>query len=237
VLTVRFELLELAKGERLLDFGCGGGRHALEAMRLGADVTALDLDRNELVQAAGWLIAVGADSQQAAAGGSGHVVVGDGRALPFPDACFDKVVAAEVLEHVREDTWVMGELARVLRPGGALAVTVPRWYPEVLNWALSKEYHNVAGGHLRIYRSSQLAARLKAAGLCPYRRHHAHSLHSPYWWLRCALGLSRDKNLLVRTYHRLLVWDLTAKRRLTRWPDALLNPLLGKSLVIYAKKP
>lgn len=238
MLTVRYNWLELRGGERLLDFGCGGGRHTLEAMRFGAVVTALDADRKELQQAASWVaVMLDEDKQTADAGGQGHVVVGDGMALPFPDACFDRVVAAEVLEHIPGDAAVMAELARVLRPGGLIAVTVPRWYPERINWALSEEYHSVPGGHIRIYRRAQMGALLRGAGLNPYRQHHAHALHSPYWWLRCALGMNRDNNPLVRAYHRALVWDITAKHPITRWPDAVLNPVLGKSLVIYARKP
>jgi hypothetical protein len=47
----------------------------------------------------------------------------------------------------------------VLRPGGLIAVTVPRYGPELINWALSDEYHNVPGGHVRIYRRSTLRGR------------------------------------------------------------------------------
>jgi len=224
-------------GERLLDFGCGGGRHALEAMRLGATVTAVDADLEEVRKAATWVGAMlDGDNQTAAAGGHGHVLVGNGIALPFPDACFDGVVAAEVLEHVPDDARVMAELARVLRPGGVIAVTVPRWYPEVINWVLSSEYHSVPGGHVRIYRRGELYRRLSRAGLVPFRQHHAHALHSPYWWLRCAVGARSDDNALVKAYHSLLVWDMTAKHPLTRWSEAALNPVLGKSLVVYARK-
>jgi SAM-dependent methyltransferase len=236
VLTVRYRWLELAPGQRVLDFGCGGGRHALEAMRRGAAVTALDADRAELVGAAGWMVAMADDAGTAATGGQGQAVLGDGRALPFLDACFDRVIAAEVLEHVPDDLAVMAELARVLRQGGTMAVTVPRWYPEVINWALSAQYHNTPGGHVRIYRRAQLCGRLRRVGLVPHRAHHAHALHSPYWWLRCALGVDNDDNRLVKAYHRLLVWDITAKNPVTRWPEAALNPVLGKSLVVYARK-
>jgi SAM-dependent methyltransferase len=238
MLTVRYSRLGLTAGQRLLDFGCGGGRHALEAMRLGAVATALDSDRKELDFAAAWMVAMlEEDKDTANSGGQGHAVVGDGQSLPFPDGCFDKVIAAEVLEHVPDDAAVLAELARVLRRGGTMAVTVPRWLPEVVNWALSAEYHNVAGGHVRIYRRSQLRQRLRRAGLVPGRAHHAHALHSPYWWLRCAVGIGREDNRFVRAYHRFLLWDMTAKNPFARWPEALLNPLLGKSLVIYATKP
>ena len=66
-------------------------------------------------------------------------------ALPFADGTFDRVIASEVLEHIPDDTAAMRELARVLRPGGAMAVTVPRCVPEAINWALSDEYHDTPG--------------------------------------------------------------------------------------------
>lgn len=238
MLTVRYERLGLRPGERLLDLGAGGGRHAFEAMRRGARVVALDADRGEVE---GALAMMGAlrreDPATADTGGSGSATVGDGRRLPFPDGCFDRVIAAEVLEHVHDDRSAIAELARVLRPGGTIAVSVPRWWPELVNWALSDEYHETPGGHIRIYRRSVLEARLADAGLVVTGHHHAHALHSPYWWLRSAVGVDRDDHRLVAAYHRLLVWDITAASPLTRLPEAALNPLLGKSAVVYARKP
>ena len=87
--------------------------------------------------------------------------------LPFADGAFDRVIAAEVLEHIPDDNRAMAELARVLRPGGTMAVTVPRFGPELVNWALSDEYHDIPGGHVRIYRRSLLIDRLRRAGLRP----------------------------------------------------------------------
>jgi len=52
-------------------------------------------------------------------------VLGDGAALPFPDRVFDAVVCAELLEHVYDPQRVLAEVARVLRPGGRLLITVP----------------------------------------------------------------------------------------------------------------
>ena len=120
-------------------------------------------------------------------------VTGDALALPFADASFDRLIAAEVLEHVPDDRAAIAELARVLRPGGRLAVTVPRWFPERVCWALSSDYHApaVPDGHVRIYRRRVLAARLEAAGLRVDGASYAHALHSPYWWLRCLVGLDR----------------------------------------------
>ncbi len=97
---------------------------------------------------------------EVASGGSLRTVLGDVRHLPFADAQFDVVIAAEVLEHIHQDIAAIAELRRVLRPGGVLAVTVPRWWPERVCWALSREYHEVEGGHIRIYRRTDLVTRL-----------------------------------------------------------------------------
>jgi SAM-dependent methyltransferase len=236
VLTVDYARLGVHRGERLLDLGCGGGRHAFQALRLGARVIALDAERPEVTQVrdtVGAMVDAGEVGRAAEAG----MVQGDALRLPFADASFDRVIAAEVLEHIPEDHSAMAELARVLRPGGTMAVTVPRFGPEAVNWALSDAYHDIPGGHVRIYRRSTLFGRLRRVGLRPTASHHAHALHSPYWWLRCAVGPRRDDQFLVRAYHRLLVWDIVRAPRLTRVADRILNPLLGKSLVVYLEKP
>jgi SAM-dependent methyltransferase len=237
VLTVDFSRLQLQPGTRVLDVGCGNGRHAFEALRRGARVIAADLDGAALadVERMGAAMALAGEVGD---GGSLRTVVADARALPFENGAFDVVIAAEVLEHIREDLTAMAELHRVLRPGGLLAVTVPRWWPERVCWAISTEYHDIPGGHVRIYRRADLARRLRRTGLViapPH--HHAHALHSPYWWLRCAVGMSREQAMPARLYHRFLVYDLMRRPRWTRNLERALNPVLGKSVVLYARRP
>ena len=135
-------------------------------------------------------------------GATALAVRGDAYGLPFPDASFDKVVAAEVLEHLPDDRAAFAELARVLKPGGRIAVTVPRWFPEKVCWALSDAYHEVEGGHIRIYKRREIMERLREAGARPHGSHHAHALHAPYWWLKCAVGVDNDDSKLVQTYTR-----------------------------------
>jgi len=236
VLTVDYGRLGVGRGERVLDLGCGGGRHAFQAVRLGARVVALDAQADEVAQVRNTIGAM-MDAGQVARDDEAGVVQGNALRLPFSDASFDRVIAAEVLEHIPEDTTAMAELSRVLRPGGTMAVTVPRFGPEAVNWALSREYHDVPGGHVRIYRRSTLVERLRNVGLRPLASHHAHALHSPYWWVRCLVGPRRDDHPVVRAYHRLLVWDIVKGPRVTRATERFLNPLLGKSLVVYLEKP
>ena len=235
MLTVDYDLLDLRPGMTVLDLGCGEGRHAFEAYRRGADVVAVDWGRSEVETTKRWLGAI-AEAGEAPPTAGYEVVRGDLLHLPFPDASVDRVIASEVLEHIPDDAGAMAEISRVLKPGGRAAVTVPRYGPERVCWALSDEYHANEGGHIRIYRADVLRARLRATGLVPDAGHHAHALHAPYWWLKCAVGVEKDSPL-VRAYHRLLVWDLTRRPWLTRTAERLLDPLVGKSYVVYAAKP
>ena len=235
MVTVDFGRIVLKPGARVLDVGCGSGRHTAAAYRLpGARVVGVDVAAEDLKAACERLRLH--DRLAAHGDGRWHLCAADGRRLPFGDCRFDLVICAEVLEHVPADGRVLAEIARVLRPGGELAVSVPRYVPERLCWALSAEYAAVEGGHVRIYRSRDLISLLRGAGLTPRACHWAHSLHTPYWWLKCLIGVKRETAWPVRIYHRFLIWDLMKKPRLTRALERLLNPIMGKSLVVYARK-
>jgi SAM-dependent methyltransferase len=230
MLTVDFDRFPVGPGHVLLDLGCGAGRHAAEACRRGASVVALDMSAPDLKEARDRIAEVNPQRDR------GIAVRADALRLPFADATFDRIIAAEVLEHIPADGAAMAELSRVLKPGGLAAVTVPRWGPEKVCWALSDAYHQVEGGHVRIYRRAQLRRRLESVGLVQLARHHAHALHAPYWWLRCLVGVHDDNHPATKLYHRLLVWDMMAAPKLTRTAERVLNPLCGKSLVSYLRK-
>jgi SAM-dependent methyltransferase len=235
MLTVDFDRLDAACGCRVLDVGCGSGRHAAAALQLpGAVVVGVDVADSELAAARKRLTL----HQRLGDHGGGRwaLCAADGLHLPFADGRFDLVICAEVLEHVPAHERAVAEITRVLRPGGELVVSVPRRGPERLCWALSDQYAPAEGGHIRIYRKADLIALLEQTGLWVWSVHHAHSLHTPYWWLKCLVGLTAEDSPLVSLYHRFLTWDMMAKPRLTRLLERLLNPLLGKSLVVYCRK-
>ncbi len=235
MLTVELDALGVAAGDRVLDLGCGTGRHAYAALERGAHVVALDLDPSLLHEVGAMCAALIAEGP-APEGSSATFLCGDATVLPFADGSFDHVIASEVLEHIPQDSLAIREIARVLRPRGRVAVTVPRWWPERVCWALSDEYHANQGGHVRIYRDRELTDKLTEHGLRSKRAHHAHALHAPYWWLKCASGVRDGDAPLPKLYHRMLVWQIQKRRRSLDLVERALNPLLGKSLVVYAEK-
>ncbi len=235
MLTVDFDRLAIGPSTTVIDVGCGAGRHAFEAYRRGANVIAFDRDESELRSVEGTLRAM-AEAGEAPAAASANVVLGDALQLPYADETFDCVIASEILEHIPQDTAAIAELVRVLKVGGTMAVSVPRWLPEQVCWLLSTEYHSNDGGHVRVYRASDLRDKIISGGMELTHAHHAHALHSPFWWLKCAVGVSNADHPVVSAYHKFLVWDLMQRPRSTRMAEALLNPLIGKSVAMYFTK-
>jgi ubiquinone/menaquinone biosynthesis C-methylase UbiE len=163
-----FEWLEPQDGDRILDGGCGRGfylnfiRHACDAHLAGVDITHtyLRVARHVL-----------AEKRIALINASLHV-------LPFPDDTFDKIILSEILEHLADDVAGLREAARVLRPGGLIAITTPNanypfwWDPinKTLETLFGTHIHRglLAGiwaGHERLYTEGQLREAALGAGL------------------------------------------------------------------------
>jgi ubiquinone/menaquinone biosynthesis C-methylase UbiE len=233
--TVDFGHFPLQPGDRVLDLGCGEGRHVISVYHAQqVDAVGVDLSLTDLRTASQRFNEF--HEGEHGAGRSFTLASADALQLPFADASFDKVICSEVLEHIPDYRGALAEIRRVLKPGGLLCASVPRRWPEKICWSLSDAYHLVPGGHLRIFRSGELRSEIEQFGFRYYYRHWAHALHAPYWWLKCLFWDSQDRNWLVRQYHRLLVWDLLERPALTRTLERILNPVLGKSVVLYFHK-
>ncbi len=214
--------------------GCGEGRHTIGALlETSANVIGLDLSIRDLEIAKSRLNDFNlSDINTFCTFGVGNI-----NDIPLESDSLDAVMCSEVLEHVDSPEESIQELVRVLKPGGVMALSVPRYLPELICWKLSKEYSETPGGHVRIFKHKQLKDLAVNRGLEYQSFHWAHGLHSPYWWLQCLFWTTKETSSLVRLYHKLLVWDLMKKPLLTKILEAILQPLIGKSLVMYFRKP
>ena len=235
MLTVRFKLMNLQAGHKVLDLGCGEGRHVHGLHTLpGIEAVGLDLDEASLQKAGEGLSYL--DAMQLSADGPVTFIRGSAYKLPFDDNSFDGVICSEVFEHLENYPQVIREIRRVLKPGGTFALTVPHSWPERICWQLAPPpngYPFDPGGHIRIFDDTHLKFELVNNGFNFKQKHHAHGLHAPFWWLKCAFWAKRDSHPLIIAYHRFLVWDLMKRPFLTRALEWALAPVMGKSVALY----
>jgi ubiquinone/menaquinone biosynthesis C-methylase UbiE len=236
MITIDFNRLDLKKGDSILDIGCGEGRHTIKACQQDDTFcVGADFGYDNLVETRNKLnFHEKLDDLSCKAFDLSCMDITN---MPFCDDSFDIVICSEVLEHIPDDAKAMSELIRILKPGKTLAISVPRFWPEKICWLLSDEYFNANMGHVRIYKKPTLIEAIEAFGVKHFSSHHAHSIHAPFWWLKCFKGPSRTDSKLVNLYHKILVWDLMKNPKITAFIDKLLNPVLGKSMVLYFKKP
>jgi len=234
--TISLERLSFADGLKMLDLGCGTGRH-LHASYFAADMVCIGVDLSHAD-----LLATrkGFDQYPDVSGDRGQAYglsSADALRLPFADHTFDRVICSEVLEHILDFQTALREIDRVLKPGGKLAISVPRYWPEQICWWLSTEYHNTPGGHVRIFNAGQLQKDIEKLGLAMRHKHHAHGLHSPYWWLKCLLWRRRDDHPLIKAWQRVLEWEILVNPPVLRPFSKLADWVMGKSVVLYFEKP
>lgn len=247
--TVELSRLKLKPGQRVLDAGCGGGRHLTAAFdQPGVRVVGLDLNWEDLCSCRENLKNRGKGQEQqlpetqAFRPGLNQpapewlIIKSSLVALPFRDESFHAVICSEVLEHIPDNELAIRELVRVLKPGGRLVVSVPRFLPERICWAISRAYHQEPGGHIRIYRKGELLAVFQRLGLNAVFINYKHALHSPYWWLKCLVGHKNDRSRPVNLYRRFLEWDIMKRPVWTALLEKILNPVVGKSIVFYLRK-
>lgn len=231
--TINLDAIKLTKNIRLLDAGCGTGRHLTYAKKKGlTQLYGIDLDDSAFPD----IINTLNETELSKPSKTMNTILKKSNleALPFRDDFFDVVICSEVLEHVVDVEACLSELYRVLKPEGIAMISVPRFWPEKLCWFLSDAYHQNEGGHVRIFTKKKLLKKLKKTAFKPFKFHYAHAFHSPFWWLKC-LFWNKKTNIIAR-YERFLIRQMYLYSLKTNPIESALNPLLGKSMVFYAKK-
>jgi ubiquinone/menaquinone biosynthesis C-methylase UbiE len=233
MLTFNLKKYNLKDDGLMLDVGCGEGRHIFGVMQdhplmkcIGIDMDKASLNKAE----------EGYEYFKSISNAGAEFFIGSAYSLPFESDSFDLIVCSEVLEHLHEYNDAIKEIHRVLKPGGKFYASVPASWPEKICWYLSKEYQNQPGGHLRIFNQNDLVDEIEGEGFKFLSSERFHSIHSPYWWLRCFFWNSQDANFLVKLYKKLLERHILKKPIILNQIDKLLNPILGKSFSMYFEK-
>ena len=220
-------------GDRVLDLGAGNGRHTLEAARWPCTVVAVDIDNEELRRGR---YMFHADNNRGRMAGWADFLRGDAEHLPFANGAFDRIIATEVLEHVFDDQRAIGELARVLKPGGAFVISCPHHRAERLFWALSWDYWHSPGGHIRIYGGRELQRRLAESGLPVSQSVGRHAYQSVYWTIRCLFGKDRPGFTVTRLWWQFIEWHLQARNPIFEAIESALDRILPKDYVHYGRR-
>jgi SAM-dependent methyltransferase len=160
--TILLHLLDRELGadnteRRILDMGCGTGTMLQHLDRYG---TAEGLETDEAMV------------RSCHARGLSRVRLASPPPLPYDTESFDLITLLDVLEHIEDDRGVLREVARALRPGGLLLLTVPAYQ---LLWGPQDR----ASEHKRRYRASQVKERIEEAGLEARRLTYFNTLMFP----------------------------------------------------------
>ena len=234
MLTFNFNKITLPKGNSaMLDIGCGEGRHVFGVMQnfnntfcMGLDMDDLSLDKAR----------EGYEFFKSISNQGASFIKGSAYSLPIPSNSLDLVICSEVLEHLDEYHLALDEIYRVLKPGGKFLASVPSYLPEKICWMISDEYQNMPGGHVRIFKKKGIIDDVKKAGFVFKRSERFHSIHSPYWWLRCIFWRNQDNNFFIKIYKRILEKHILQKPFYIDLIDKALIPFLVKSLALYFEK-
>ncbi|HOO77191.1 MAG TPA: class I SAM-dependent methyltransferase [bacterium] len=184
---------EGAEAEAVLEFGCGDGFLIETIARVfpGADIRAVDISLTALERARN-------------RAPTARLVQSDAARTPFPDGSVPAALCSEVIEHVPDDTGLLREIFRVLRPGGDLVLTTPNLYTlrNILRQKIGREPKIEIPEHLREYGYRELSAKIRSAGFVVVRFRSVGFYIPKMHWIFKSKVLSGAVFLLARIFPR-----------------------------------
>ena len=220
-------------GDRVLDLGCGTGRHTLEAARYPGRVVGVGITREDQRAAKFKFDDL---KQKGQLRGHADFIIGDATNLPFKDGAFDKSLCTETFEHIPDDRRGIAEFLRVTKPGAQTCVSIPAFWPERAYWTLSWDYWHSPGGHVRWYRPGQMRQILEDMGMEVLFERRRHASQSLYWFLRCIHGLPNENFPPVRLTWKLINIHHNRRIKLLEYLETVANLVIGKDLIHYGRK-
>ena len=225
-----FPHFPVARGDVVLDVGCGDGGKSAFCARQGAHVILVDIDANEVAAAMHRLEPQGARLVTP--------IVSDSAPLPLPDDVATRVVASEVIEHVDDPSRFLEELVRVGCSGALYLLTVPDPVAEGLQTQLAPAVYFEKPNHLRIIGRDAFARMVTDAGLTIVHR-GSYGFYSALWWV---FFWTAGMDLSVADRAPLLKFWADTWRELLATPDGLkvkatLDGFMPASQCIVARKP
>ena len=234
MLTFELDKIYLSTNKpKILDIGCGEGRHIFGCMTqfANARIFGIDMHLDSLMKCVeGQSFFEGHNNCKNAYFQSS---VYD---LPFREKSFDLIICSEVMEHLDDYNKAFEIIHTLLKDDGILLISVPSYLPEKLCWLLSRQYPKTPGGHVRIFTKSILREDFASHGFKIQSTKRFHAFHSPYWWLRCLFWESQDSNFFVNQYKKFLEYQILNETKLLDAFEAFLNPFLGKSISFVLTK-
>jgi len=239
-----FENLDQKGNEKVLEVGCGRGFYlnALSRCFPKLKITGIDLSPERLDKARDFIGQSRVELLQA-----------DVTSLPFKNNSFDRIIAAEILEHVKDDQRAISEIYRVLRPGGLVMITVPnKDYPflwDPLNWVLEKIFNwhipsniwwlaGIWADHVRLYDRDDLITKFKKVGFKIRKIWRATHFCFPFsHFLLYGLGKNLVEKGLLENFNRFRTDKPSFFNKIVLWPirkvDEWNERVLGKSAEVF----
>ena len=230
------KLLDIKRGDTVLDCGCGLGYFLLKLRDTGATLHGIDVSPESAEFVRKHI--------------TPHVKVGSVESIPYPDNTFDKALFCEVIEHVEDDASVLREIRRVLKPGGRVLISTPslKGFRAHSRWKQLGHHHGGEFHYRDGYEPEDLERKLEENG---YRviatRQYMFLLSELIMEVTKVVFLMKRKRFEAQSElldaastfpYKVLRAALTILIPLSRLEDAVMIPLFkrGHALVVCAEK-